>query len=416
MKKYVFIMLVITLFSCGKRSAVAVTDLQEQKADTLYEYGIPVSEFEMSEGEVGRGDFFTTLMTRLGADINEANMLVKASEGVFDLKKIKIGNKYKAYYTTGEDNELAYVIYFSDKKTYVTFRLYDTITVNVTTLETTIKKRLTEATITASLWDDIIKTGASPVLATKLADVYAWTIDFFALRKGDSFRVVYDEIYVGDQLLDIGDIYAADFIHMGKLYKAYHFDVDSVSGFWNELGDNLKKAFLKAPLSFTRISSRFTYARRHPVTRIVRPHTGVDYAAPKGTEVMSIGDGVVIQKGYAGGGGNTVKIKHNSMYTTAYLHLSKYGKGVVKGARVHQGQIIGYVGSTGLSTGPHLDFRVWKNGTPVDPLKMESPPAKKITSAEFPAFREYMLSVIHLTDSLKASYAMDTMIGLLGKR
>lgn len=404
------------MFSCGKDSKENSIPSTVQLADTLYEYGIRVSDFDVTEGEVKKGEFFSTLLENLGVGSDEAFALTNASSGVFDLRKIKVGNKYKAYYTIGEDSELAYLIYFGDKKSFVTFSLYDTITVSITQLETTIKTKLTETTINTSLWNDMIASGANPVLAIKLADIYAWTIDFFALRKGDNFKVLYDEIYVGDQFYDIGDIYAADFTHMGKLYKAYRFSIDSASGYWNELGENLKKAFLKAPLSFTRVSSRFSYSRRHPVTRIVRPHTGVDYAAPKGTPVMSIGDGVVIQKGYAGGGGNTVKIKHNSVFTTAYLHLSGYGKGVVKGARVRQGQVIGYVGSTGLSTGPHLDFRVWKNNKPVDPLKMESPPAKKIDSKNKDSFNNYMKLAKRQIDSLEAVYVVDTMLDKLSKR
>lgn len=416
MKKYLFLALIFSALSCGRGGEVMEVEATVPATDTVYEYGIPVSNFEMTEGEIKKSEFFTNLMTNLGASLDEANMLVKESEGIFDLKKIKVGNRYKAYYTTGEDPELAYLIYFSDRKTYVTFNLYDTINVSVTQLETTLKRRVSETTISSSLWDDIKRSGASPLLALRLSDIYAWSIDFFALRKGDRFRVLYDEIYVDGQFYDIGEVYAADFTHMGKSYKAYHYTLDTASGYWSEIGENLKKAFLKAPLSFIRISSRFTYARRHPVLRIVRPHTGVDYAAPKGTPVMSIGDGVVIQKGYAGGGGNTVKIKHNTMYTSAYLHLSGYGPGVSKGARVRQGQIIGYVGSTGISTGPHLDFRVWKNGSPVDPLKMDSPPAKKIGSKEMPAFTQYMQKVHIEADSLMASYAVDSLIGKLIKR
>ncbi len=416
MKNIAPILLIFSLFSCGRVVKENTESVPVKVVDTVYEYGIRVSDFEMTEGEVKKGEFFSTLMENLGVGKDEAYALSQASSGIFDLKKIKVGNKYKAYFTVGENPGLAYLVYFSDKKSYVTFTLLDTIKVNVSQLETTVRTKLSETTIKSSLWTDMIESGANPVLALKLADIYAWSIDFFALRKGDHFKVLYDEIYVGDQFYDIGDVYAADFTHMGKLYKAYRFSMDSSTGYWNELGENLKKAFLKAPLSFTRISSRFSYARRHPVTRIVRPHTGVDYAAPKGTPVMSIGDGVVIQKGYAGGGGNEVKIKHNSVFTTAYLHLSAYGKGIVKGARVSQGQVIGYVGSTGMSTGPHLDFRVWKNNKPTDPLKMESPPAKKIDARNIEAFREFMKYTSRQCDSLEAVYFVDTMLDKLGKR
>jgi murein DD-endopeptidase MepM/ murein hydrolase activator NlpD len=286
----------------------------------------------------------------------------------------------------------------------------------VNEIETSVKMRVGETTIKSSLWADMKDAGINPVLAIRLSDIYAWSIDFFGLQKGDSFKVLYDEIYAGDKLLDIGTVHAAIFRHAGKDYYAYRFMQGDTTGYWNEVGENLQKAFLKAPLKFSRISSGFTYSRRHPVTRIVRPHTGIDYAAPKGTPVMSIGSGVVIQKGYAGGGGHTVKIKHNATYTSAYLHLSAYGKGIAKGARVSQGQIIGYVGSTGLSTGPHLDFRIWKNNTPINPLKMESPPAQKILAGRMAEFKKQIEMVKYQTDSLVSLNVLDTLVSKLGKR
>ena len=229
--------------------------------------------------------------------------------------------------------------------------------------------------------------GASQLLALKLSDIYAWTIDFFSLQRGDSFKVVYEEISHDGEFIDIGDVWYAEFVHNGKRFTSVRFEDGQKSNiYWNEDGESLRKAFLKAPLSFKRISSKFTYRRKHPVYGVYRPHTGIDYAAPKGTPVMSIGDGVVISKGWSGGGGNTVKIRHNSVYTTAYLHLSRYAKGLKKGDRVKQGQVIGYVGSTGASTGPHLDFRVWKNGTPIDPLKLESPSVEPVSKENIDAF------------------------------
>ena len=198
--------------------------------------------------------------------------------------------------------------------------------------------------------------------------------------------------------IGIGKIHAAKFTHKGKPFLAFYFKNDSVNGFWDEEGNSLRKAFLKAPLKFSRISSGFTYARKHPIYKTVRPHTGVDYAAPTGTPVMSIGDGVVVQKGYKGGGGHTVKIRHNSVYSTAYLHLSRYAKNLSVGSHVSQGEVIGYVGSTGASTGPHLDFRVWKNGSPINPLTMESPsvePVPQSAMSEFVALRDSLSAKIN---------------------
>ena len=182
---------------------------------------------------------------------------------------------------------------------------------------------------------------------------------------------------------------------------------------WNEAGESMRKAFLKAPLNYTRISSGFSHARRHPVTRKVQPHTGVDYAAPKGTPVMTIGDGVVTSMKYEGAGGNTIRIRHNSVYTTAYLHLSRYAKGLKVGQRVRQGEVIGYVGSTGRSTGPHLDFRVWKNGSAINPLKMDSPPAEPIKESSRPAFMEAYSEYKASVDSIQAKVYVNQLFDLL---
>jgi murein DD-endopeptidase MepM/ murein hydrolase activator NlpD len=218
------------------------------------------------------------------------------------------------------------------------------------------------------------------------------------LQQGDSVRVLYDEQYIDGQRAGIGRIYAAHFYHGKRWLPAYYADAaglrpylaaDSTGAaddaqlrklhnYYDEQGNSLRKTFLKAPLNYKRISSTFTYARKHPVYHVVRPHTGVDYAAPAGTPVVALGDGVVTFRAYKGGGGNTIKIRHNSTYETGYLHLSKYAKGLQVGKYVKQGEVIGYVGSTGASTGPHLDFRVWKNGTPVNPLTLDSPPAEPI--------------------------------------
>jgi murein DD-endopeptidase MepM/ murein hydrolase activator NlpD len=416
MKKIILFLSVFLLFTC-KNFNISSDSPKESEApsEEIFEFGIPVSEFEVKDGTIKRGQFFTSLMTDLGLNSADIYSLTQASRNKFDLKKIRVGNPYKAYYTLGENPKLAYLVYKNDKASYITFGVHDSIFVKVDEIAVTVKTKIGEATINSSLWNDTKAAGMSPMLAIKMSEIFAWTIDFFGLQKGDSFKVIYDEISVGNET-DIGTIHAVFFSHAGSVYDAYRFVQDETPQYWNSKGENLRKAFLKAPLSFTRVSSGFTYSRRHPVTRIVRPHTGVDYAAPKGTEVMSIGDGVVIQKGYSGGGGNTVKIRHNSTYTTAYLHLSAYSKGLSKGKRVRQGEVIGYVGSTGLSTGPHLDFRVWKEGTPINPLKMEAPPADPIKNENREAFMTQAKAVKFQVDSLKSVQYLDTMLLKLGKR
>ena len=356
--------------SCPEHNVAARADKGAETVSEgeVYEYGIPLSRYRKVEGNIRKGEFFSTLMTRLGASQSDIYALDALSKGVFDMRQIKVGYHYHAYYLPGEPDTLAQVVYEKDNASYVVFTLRDSLSVRVEDKDIVNTIDYVEVEIENSLWQDIIDAGAPALLAVSLADIYAWSIDFLNVE-----RVLY-----------------AEFTHGDQAYKSYWFDDGSGNYYWNEKGESMRKAFLRAPLSYTRISSGFTYSRRHPITRKVRPHTGIDYAAPAGTEVMSIGDGVVVYKGYRTAEGNMVKIKHNSVYTSAYLHLSRYGKNISVGQRVKQGQVIGYVGSTGYSTGPHLDFRIWKNGTPINPLKMESPPAEPLSKEDMPAFLKSM--------------------------
>lgn len=239
------------------------------------------------------------------------------------------------------------------------------------------------------------------MLAVELSDIYAWTIDFFGIEKGDKFRVIYEEEYVDSTSLGISKIIAAEFVNRGDHFWAIPFEQDSVTSFYDEEGNSLRKAFLKAPLKyFSRISSGYSLKRWHPVLKYYRAHQGIDYAAPSGTPVSSIGDGTIIKRGYQkNGGGNYLYVKHNSVYTTSYMHLSKFASGMTVGKRVKQGQVIGYVGMTGLASGPHLDFRVMKNGKLVNPLKVKAPPVKPILEANKDSFEVVKNNTI---DMLKA--------------
>ena len=302
----------------------------------------------------------------------------------FDVRQIRARKRYLALYQP--DSVLCYWLYQPDIRTAKVLHLTDSLHVEHFEKPIQLVERRAQATIESSLWNAMVENDLPVDLALELSEIYAWTIDFFGLQKGDSVRVYYEEQFVDSTRIGIGSIYAAHFYHGRRWQEAYWYENEDISGYFDEQGNSLRKAFLKAPLNYKRISSRFTYARKHPIYKIVRPHTGVDYAAPAGTPVVSIGDGTVVEKGYKGGGGHTVKIRHNSTYTTAYLHLSKYAKDLRVGNRVKQGEVIGYVGSSGSSTGPHLDFRVWKNGTPIDPLKMESPPVEPVPAKYKTAF------------------------------
>ena len=425
MKHSVYIILLLCVISCGRKEEVA--DVCETCADTLvieHPLGFCPDSLSVVEGKVRSGQFFAPLMMKLGLSANEAHNLSGSIGDVFDVRDLRVGNAYKAYYgpdetgeasvMSGEDELLQYLVYDQYRGTQIVFKCQPPYDAWVYEKPVTIERRYAEVTISNSLWVDMTDAGVSPLLVSDLSDIYAWTVDFFGLQKGDRFKVLYEEKVVDGEVIAIDTVRYAVFSHAGQDYPMVMYNAgDGGNIWWNEKGESMRKAFLKAPLKFSRISSGFSYARRHPVTRKVQPHTGVDYAAPTGTPVMSIGDGVVTSMKNEGAGGNTVRITHNSVYKTAYLHLSKYGPGLKVGQRVRQGQVIGYVGSTGRSTGPHLDFRVWKNGTPINPLKMDSPPAEPLKEEYMPAFKAAYADCRARIDTVRASSVMEKLFELL---
>ncbi len=373
--------------------------------------GFCPDSLEMVEGKVKNGQFFSTLLHSLGMSQQEAYNLTEACDSVFDVRSLRIGNSYQAYY---DSSVLEYLVYERDRASNIVFDCRPPYAAWVYEKPVTVGSRYADVTINTSLWNDMLAADVSPLLIVSLSDIYAWTIDFFALQKGDRFRVLYDERVCDGDVIAVDTVRYAVFSHGGQELPMIMFDQkDGGNIWWNEKGESMRKAFLKAPLQYSRVSSGFSYARKHPVTRKVQPHTGVDYAAPKGTPVMTIGDGVVTSVKYEGAGGNTVRIRHNSVYSTAYLHLSKYAKGLKAGQRVRQGEVIGYVGSTGRSTGPHLDFRVWKNGTPINPLKMDSPPAEPIKDSNRPAFEAASLRCRAQVDTIQGHKLMMELMEVL---
>ena len=400
----VVVILMITIFYLVNKREPETIAVEKDSSTTVVkrEYGIAVDSFYIVEEKIKPNTYISQILSSLSAKKEQIALLNTLDKSIFDVRTLRTGNTYKAFYSTftADSVHLQYWVYEKSLKDYFVFHFTDDA-IHVEQGMKPVEKRLRKvsAEITSSLWNAAVDNNISPQLAMNLSDVYAWTIDFFGLQQGDKFMAIYDEYYIDSVFYSIGKIYAAQFVTSGTDNYSFYFQQDSTFGYFNEKGESLKKAFLKAPLSYSRISSGFTHARMHPVHRVVRPHTGVDYAAPMGTPIMSIGEGVVVEKGYKGGGGNTVKIRHNSVYTTAYLHLSKYGEGIKSGAKVKQGQIIGYVGSTGTSTGPHLDFRVWMNGKPINPLKMESPPAEPIYEkyrVEFDSIKEIYQKELNL--------------------
>jgi murein DD-endopeptidase MepM/ murein hydrolase activator NlpD len=338
------------------------------------EYGIVTDSLKIDRDKVRPGENFSAIFTRLGVDQRIIGNLRKYTDGIFEIRKLRGGNTYTAMMSI-TDNKLLYFVYAVNDTSYIVFDFRDSLNVHSDTKEVVRKLKSVAGIINSSLWVTMHDAGVDPNLAVALADIYQWTIDFYAIQKGDSYKAIYEELSVDGKPISIGEIHSAVFIQNGKEFNAFRFEQSNSTDYFDEKGQNLRKEFLKAPLKFSRITSRFSNSRLHPILRIRRPHHGVDYAAPKGTPVHTIGNGTVVKASYAGGAGRLVSIRHSNGYSTSYMHLAGFGPGIHQGTSVSQGQVIGYVGSSGLSTGAHLDFRVYKNNVAIDPLKLESPPA-----------------------------------------
>ena len=378
-KVFVSLLFIVITFSCGHKQQKQYTDNNlDEESNKLYAYGICIDSLHLNHYKIESGDHLSSILMNLGFTGSDAEEITETISPLYPPSKLQIGSKYAAICTSDTTWAIQYLVFEKSKSDYVVVDLCsDSVKVHESTKPITLKRKYAEGTITSSLWNSIIESGASPMLALKLSDIYAWQVDFFGVKKGDSFRLIYDEAWIDDTtFLDIASIEGAQFFHHDREYIAVPFKQDSIREYFDEDGNSLRKQFLKAPLDFFRISSKFSNSRYHPVLKRYRAHHGVDYAAPTGTPVKTIGDGVVIAKGYQrNGGGNYMKVKHNSIYTTTYMHLNGFAKGIQKGSTVKQGQVIAFVGSTGLSTGPHLDFRVHKNNQAINPLTMDAPPS-----------------------------------------
>lgn len=375
-----------------------------------YRWGVCIDSLDIVDGVIGRNELLSNILFQYGVSAQTVHYLDRSSDSTWSVRKIQSG---KPYHIIRDHDSIAtarYFVYDINKTDYVVYSLTDSIFSYRGTLPVDTVENYISGSIQSSLWNAMIEQGASPDLAGMLADVYSWTIDFFGIQKNDSFSVYYQELYADSVRVATGNILAANFITGGNNHYAFRYIYHNERGeYFDEQGTSLRRAFLKAPLSYSRISSKFSNARVHPITKVVRAHHGVDYAAPSGTPVYSVGDGVVITKGWdSKGGGNYLKIKHNSTYTTEYMHLRGFASGINQGTHVSQGQLIGYVGMTGSATGPHLDYRVFKNGTAIDPLRMDLPAVDPIAPADMPQYihsiSDYMIKVgLQVPDSAQIS-------------
>ncbi|MEG1622012.1 MAG: peptidoglycan DD-metalloendopeptidase family protein [Alistipes sp.] len=359
-------------------------------------YGIDANAYRIEQREVQSGETIGQILNGYDISAQAIDLLDQRSEAIFPLRNIRAGQSYTAF--IHEDSlyapHLDFLAYERNPSEYVVFGFQDdSVTITPGKRACRIVRQKKSAIITSSLWGAIMKEKLPYALAAELEDIYQWTVDFFSIQKGDGFTVIYDEKFIDTLSIGIGRVWGVKFKQDNKEYYAIPFRQGNRVEYWEVNGNSLRKQLLKAPLKYTRISSRFSNARFHPIHRVYRPHHGVDYAAPKGTPVHAVANGVIIFKGWGGGGGNTLKIKHPGNLMTGYLHLSGFAKGIRQHASVAQGQLIGYVGSTGASTGPHLDFRIWRNGTAINPLSIPQTPAEPISEANRKKF-DYISSRI----------------------
>lgn len=363
-----------------------------------YYYGIGSDSVRAESNTVLYGATLASILNPYSVTATDIHNMVENSKTIFDVRSMKKGGIYTLLFDKKTD-KLRHFIYDINPIEYIIYTFDTTITAQKVKREVVSHRKTLFLTVTSSLWESIVTAGGSAAMVASIDDIFQWTIDFYGIMPGDSFSILFDENYVEGKSIGIGEIIAISYIPTnGSRKYALRYERDGRASYWDEEGMSLKRAFLKAPLRYSRISSKFTYRRLHPISKIYKAHTGVDYAAPIGTPVQSIADGVVTHKFYNAGGGNTLKIKHNvqnGTYQSGYLHLSKYAAGVNIGSRVSQGQIIAYVGSTGGSTGPHLDFRIWKKGIPIDPLKLNYENGEPLAGVELIQYKESIVE--HMT-------------------
>lgn len=379
------------LVSCTPADrSVSVRTVSEtvQNAIETDEYGIPVDLFDSTTRIIRRNDTFSGVLSSFGLDNETVQSAIETSQGTFDVRKIQLGREV-THYAPLNEGAPAMVIYEIDPTSFVIYSFSDNVSVEVRKRDIQTRMRHVEGVIQGSLYETLRKQGASPALAVTLSEVYAWQIDFYRIQRGDAFKVFFEEETMDGKSIGVGRIQSAWFKHAGKEFVALYFEQDGKGDYYDAEGNSLRKAFLKAPLSYSRISSRFTNRRFHPVLKRNIPHHGTDYAAPTGTPIRAVGDAVVSKASYDNANGNHVRLKHNGTYETGYLHMSRIAPGIRAGARVSQGQIIGYVGSTGLATGPHLCYRFWVNGVPSDPHRVEFPSSTPIANEYRAAFNLY---------------------------
>ncbi|MEZ4884267.1 MAG: peptidoglycan DD-metalloendopeptidase family protein [Chitinophagales bacterium] len=364
-----------------KKLPSMVNGLTFLQSEAARKFDIDASKYFVHHNEIQKNEFLSDILLGCNVPYPIIDKSARKATDVFPVTKLRVGKPYTVLCDSTQ--RAAFFIYEPNPIDYVVFDLRDSIQVYAAARPVETRIQTTSGTIHSSLSVAMERGLTDPQLSLDLSEIFAWTIDFFRIQKGDQYKVIYEQKYVDGEPVGIGKIHAAYFKYWGSDNYAFAFNqsdegIEEDLQYFDEQGQSVRRAFLKAPLKYSRISSKFTHKRFHPVLKRYKSHLGTDYAAATGTPILAVGAGTVTDRAYGRGNGRFVKIRHNSVYTTQYLHMSKFASGVNVGTRVRQGQVIGYVGSTGLATGPHLCFRFWKNGQQVNPLTEKMPPAHPV--------------------------------------
>jgi murein DD-endopeptidase MepM/ murein hydrolase activator NlpD len=364
-------------------------------------WGFAIDEFHLFEEELKSGDVLGSLLMGQGLGYPQVARLVENCKGKFNINGMRIGRKLN-FLSERQGEQPKYMVYEPSPYEYAVFQLTEPFGVDVVKREVETKIVASSGVLESSFWQALTDNGLSDELADGMIDILAYSVDFYRQRQGDRFKMVYEQHYVEGEPVGTGKILAALYEREGKAYYAFNYDKpDEGCKYFDYEGRPAKKAFLKSPVKFSRISSRYNLRRLHPILGYHKAHFGTDYAAPHGTPILSVAEGTVLEAARKGGNGNYVKIRHDNTYETQYLHMSGFAKGIRPGARVVQGQTIGYVGSTGLATGPHVCFRFWRNGQQVDHLRLNLPQPNPMTGADFQQFSVVRDELIRLLEGVQ---------------
>jgi murein DD-endopeptidase MepM/ murein hydrolase activator NlpD len=399
-KVVLYILFLVSIFSCKEAETedIAPTPDSFYKAE---QFGFDFNNFNVLQDTIKKGDTFGTILESQNLGHKKVYDIIQRIKDSFDVRTVRIGKPYTFLRSKDRYKKLQYAIYQPDRGKYYIIDLKDSVSVSKVTRPVSFKKRTIAGELKGSFSEELRRQKVDPALASKLIKVYAWSIDFFKLKKGDQFGVIFTERYIDDTIYDgVDSLRAAFFEYKGKMIYAFPFAQNQGGkiDYYDEEGKALKNFFLKSPLKYANITSRFSRSRFHPVQMIWKAHKGTDYAAPTGTPIMTTASGIIEQTGYTAGNGNFVKVKHDKTYSTQYLHMSRIL--VRRGQRVTQGSIIGKVGSTGLATGPHVCYRFWKNGVQVDALRLKLPNSQPMEKKNLPRFKQQIESLKWELDSV----------------